>query len=177
MMQAELSEYRNSHQQDITDAVSAMDTYTHQADVQQDKLEATESELQRTVLVLQGVVDICNQTQAELSDAMQAKQELEQQARQQNGHLQDALSFIRDLLRDKGLQLPAQVQAKIHANEQQVPRALLHAVYCTLKAWGLFWHPSRVHSRLHARCMTCAPCWPALAFCQIDSRGSFAGGR
>lgn len=108
-MQLELREYRSSHQRDITDAVSAMDTYTYQADVQQDKLDAVEGELQRTVLVLQGVVDICNQTQAELSDAMQAKQELEHQAQQQNGHLQEALSFIRDLLRDKGVQIPAQV--------------------------------------------------------------------
>lgn len=99
-MQEELATYRSTHQQEISEAVSAMDTYSHQADVQQERICCTEDELRRTALVLQDVVTVCNQHQQDLAQAMAAKEELQQQVVRQEANLQEALALLRDLMPD-----------------------------------------------------------------------------
>jgi phage-related tail protein len=97
-MQEELDAYRSAHQQDLNEAVSAMDTYSQQADMQQGRICGTEQELRRTALVLQDVVSVCTQHQEDLAQAVAAKEELEQQVVRQDKNLQEALSLLRDLL-------------------------------------------------------------------------------
>lgn len=97
-VQNELEGYQNARQQELNEAVSAMDTYSYQAEVQQERISSTEDELRRTALVLQEVVAVCNQHQSELAEAVSAKEELERQVQRQESNLQEALAFIRDLL-------------------------------------------------------------------------------
>lgn len=131
-MQGQLEGFQTAHQQELNEAVSAMDTYSYQADVQQERISTTEEELRRTALVLQDVVAVCNQHQAELADAVSAKEELERQAQRQEGNLQEALSFIRDLLPalpsgdspHKASSLDALKQHKVRSTQLCQPRAL-----------------------------------------------------
>jgi hypothetical protein len=75
----------------MSEAVTAMDTYSYHADVQEEKL-------QRTVIALQDVVSVCHQHQAELGEAIHAKEELEKQVMLQQANLQEALSLLKDLV-------------------------------------------------------------------------------